>query len=348
MPVKVLVVDDSAFMRQMLSHMIEDDSELRVVGIAHDGEEALMKIMLLKPDVVTLDVEMPKMDGLKCLAKIMEEMPLPVLMVSYLTSEGTETTFKALELGAVDFISKPSYNDPEAVRGIHDELIQKIKIAATIKQIKLSRQELEPSLAIWKPKSLTRLKKLEILAVGTSTGGPKALSQLLPLFPKNFPLGIVVGQHMPKGFTKVFANRLDQICQMQVIEAEQGDEVIPGRICIAPAGYQTKVIKSNNQFFLEIFDQPNQIYKPSVDILFKSVASIAKNRVLAVIMTGMGSDGAAGLKMIRDLGGRTIAEAEETCVVYGMPRVAVEIGGAEYVERLPDIFSRITKIIDEE
>lgn len=344
MPIKVLIVDDSNIIRQIFSSFLEEDNELQIVGCAPDGKDALEKIATLKPDVVTLDVEMPVMNGLDCLAKIMEKNPLPVVMVSYLTTAGAEATIKALELGAVDFVSKPLTTDKENLRTIQAELIQKIKVAAEIKITTLKgTQKTSVSTDFVLPSKLKT--DLEVLAIGSSTGGPRALNNLLTLFPRKFPIGVIVAQHMPKDFTQIFAKRLNDVCELEVIEAKSGDEIRPGRVLIAPSGRQAKVIRYKESLLVEVFDQANLIYKPSIDLLFKSIALTCQGKVLSILLTGMGSDGAAGMQELRKLGARTIAEAEESCVVFGMPRAAIEMGGAEYVESLPNIFPRILDII---
>ena len=350
MPIRVLIVDDSAFMRQIFFRMMSNDPELMVVGTARDGLDALKKIEQFKPDVVTLDVAMPNMDGLECLAKIMETNPLPVIMVSSLTIEGAEPTIRALELGALDYVTKSSATRLEDLERVQEELIKKIKVAA---EVPVARLEMPGPVKVAKtgvskiPEAVFAQKiDLELVAIGSSTGGPKALYYLLPLFPKNFPLGIVVAQHMPKDFTGVFAKRLNSLCQLEVVEAKHGDKIEPGKILIAPSGYQSRVVRQGNSLVIHIYDQPEFLYKPSVDNLFHSLAETTKGKVLGIILTGMGSDGAAGMKKLRDLGARTIAEAEESCVVFGMPRVAIELGGAEYVESLSNIYSRIVAILN--
>lgn len=345
MPIKVLVVDDSPLIRQVLCHMLEEDPEIVVAGTALNGKEALEKIAILKPDVVTLDIEMPIMNGLEALAKIMETSPLPVIMVSHLTVEGAEPTIKALELGAVDFVTKVS-SEHITINKIQEELISKIKFAATIQKSHFRSLILKKDIPAESIAILGKVKTgLELLAFGSSTGGPRALSQLFPLFPRDFPLGIVVAQHMPKEFTSIFANRLNEICNIEVTEAKTGDVIKPGRALISPAGFQTKVVRKNNILQVEVFDQPNLIYKPSVDLLFKSVALTCESKALSVLLTGMGTDGAAGMQELHKLGARTIAEAEESCIVFGMPKAAIDLGGAEFVEPLPNIFQRIIQII---
>lgn len=344
MAVEILVVDDSVFAQQVLTDLLNDDSDLEVVGVAHDGVEALEKIESLHPDVITLDIEMPKMNGLECLARIMETNPLPVIMVSFLTVSGAKQTIEALELGAIDFVTKPS-KDTFTLVHIQKELIQKVKLAASIKVSKFKK-------VAAKKKALSEFlkppKNIELLTIGSSTGGPRALRDLLGMFPANFPLGTVIAQHMPKGFTKVFANHLNDVCDIEVSEAKNGDLVKPGRILIAPSGKQITIHRtSGNDLTVEIGDQPDLIYKPSVNHFLKSVAEVCGGRVLSVILTGMGSDGAISMQELRKLGARTIVEAEESCVVFGMPRAAMELGGAEYVESLPQIYPRIVEIIKE-
>ncbi len=348
MKIKVMVVDDSAFMRQVISNMINEDPELEIVGIARDGEDAIQKIPIFKPDVITLDVEMPKMDGISFLKKVMTDSPLPIIMVSYLTREGAEPTLKALELGAVDFVTKPSNTNPASLRNVQTELTEKIKAAAKLKSFKVRELPLvRKSTPVDKDLSLAgaKLKKesVRVVVFGTSTGGPRALYHILPMIPKDFPVGIIVAQHMPKGFTAALAKRLNEVCNLEVSEARNGDLVRPGKILVAPAGYQTRIVEREQYLYVEVFERQDQIYKPSIDLLFNSVAEVCKNRALCVLMTGMGADGANGLKKLRDMGSTTIAEAEESCVVFGMPRAAIQLNAADYVESLPNIYSRIAK-----
>jgi two-component system chemotaxis response regulator CheB len=350
LPIKVLVVDDSAFIRQILSDLLGNEPGITVVGTACDGDEALQKISSLQPDVVTLDIEMPKMNGLDCLAKIMEQFPLPVIMVSYLSTEGAEVTLKALELGAIDFVTKPSTeeHDAESLDQIKYELIQKIRIASEIRLSKITSTP-KSSIAIHKSDSfpVNKVLNLDLMAIGSSTGGPKALYYILAQLPKDFPLGIIIAQHMPKDFTSFFAKRLNDYCKLEVTEAKVGDEIKPGKVLIAPSGYQTKIRRVGKSLLIEVSEEPKLILKPSVDHLFTSIAESCKSRVLGILLTGMGVDGGLGMQQLRNLGARTIAQDEESCVVYGMPRAAVEMGGAEYVENLTNIYTRIVSIIRE-
>jgi len=349
MAIRVLIVDDSAFMRQVILQMLQEDPEISIIGTARDGLDALAKIETYQPDVITLDVDMPNMNGLECLAKIMERFPRPVIMVSSLTIEGAEPTIKAMELGAVDFITKPSINESHLLEAIKDELIQKVKVAASVKISQLKKVA-APFFGLGaegqkEENAIANPHQLEILAIGSSTGGPRALYYLLPQFPKNFPLGIIIAQHMPKDFTGVFAKRLNSLCRLEVVEAKNGDRLEPGLALVAPAGSQTRVTRAADGLRVIVSEEPKLLYKPSVDYLFKSVAETCKEKSLSVILTGMGSDGAVGMKQLRDLGGRTVAESEESSVVFGMPRVAIEMGAAEYVESLPRIFDRIMQIV---
>lgn len=345
MAVTVLVVDDSTFAQQILTDLLNTDPDLEVIGVANDGNDALEKIIRLHPDVITLDVEMPKMNGLKCLAKIMETNPLPVIMVSYLTITGAKYTIDALELGAVDFVTKPS-KDIATLVNIQKELVQKVKLAASIKVDKLQKVVCKKhplTLSIKPPKNI------ELLTIGSSTGGPRALRHLLGMFSKNFPLGIVVTQHMPKGFTNVFAQHLNEVCDIDVCEAGNGDVIVPGKVLIAPSGKQIKLYRTpSNTLAVEITTQTDLIYKPSINHFLKSVSTVCREKVLSVILTGMGSDGAISMQELRKMGARTIAEAEESCAVFGMPRATIELGGAEYVESLPNIYSRIIDILTKE
>lgn len=341
MAIKVLVVDDSAFMRQIISQMLTDDPEINVVGMARDGIDALAKIEAHQPDVITLDVEMPNMDGLLCLAEIIKRFPTPVVMVSSVTCEGAVPTIKAMELGAVDFVAKPANLDHGFIEDIKDELISKVKVAATIKLNRLKQVEITSH----RVRAITNVNDLEVLVMGSSTGGPRALYYFLPQLPKNFPLGIVLAQHMPKGFTAIFAKRLNELCKVEVVEAQDGDQVMAGRVLIAPAGYQTTLKRNNEGLYVKVSEDPQAIYKPSVDVLFSSTAKSVRDKALGIILTGMGGDGAVGMKQMRDLGARTIAEAEESCVVFGMPRVAIEMEAAEYIENLTDIFDRIIMLL---
>lgn len=345
MPVRILVVDDSNFAQQVLADLLSEDPDLEVIGIAADGDDALQKISVLQPDVVTLDIEMPGMNGIECLTKIMETNPLPVVMVSHLTVAGAKQTINALELGAVDFVTKPS-KDEHTLFDIKKELNRKVKLAASINVGKL-KKVLAKKQKI--PASVKPPQNIELLTIGSSTGGPRALRYLLGLFPKDFPVGTVVTQHMPEGFTKVFASHLNELSEIQIQEAKNGELITPGKVLIAPSGKQITLHRTaSGALAVEVSTQPELIYKPSINHFLKSVAAVCGEKVLSVVLTGMGSDGAISMQKLREMGARTIAEAEESCVVFGMPRAAIELGGAEYVESLTNIYGRIVKIINGE
>lgn len=338
MSIKVLVVDDSSFMRQVLSKILAADPLIEVVGVAKDGAEALVEIDEKNPDVITMDIEMPTMDGLTCLEALMSKSPKPVIMVSVLTIEGAEPTIKALELGAIDFITKPSDKSAkEEIEAIGEELIRKIKEAAKVRPDQLKK--VIPAAS--RIRSISNVNDMDMVAIGTSTGGPRALYYLLPQFPKDFPIGIVVAQHLPPGFTKIFAERLNALCKLQVKEAETGDRVEAGKILIAPSGFQTLIRRDAKGLCIEVSEEPVSLYKPSVDVLFDSMADSVADKALGIIMTGMGGDGAKGMKKMHDAGAQTIAESESSCVVFGMPKVAIEAGGVDHIESLTDIFDRL-------
>ena len=331
---RVLVVDDSAFMRRALSTMLDKDPEIQVIGIAKNGEDCLEQIRKLDPDVVTLDIEMPGMDGLTALRHIMMEFPRPVLMVSSLTSEGAEATLKAMELGAVDFISKQLSKVSLEIVQIQEELRNKVKTIANRKFTSF-----KPLKKKGKKTSATKTtpgKQLkDIVGIGVSTGGPPAVQQIISGLNGSFPGCILIAQHMPGTFTSAFAKRLDAISALTVKEAEQGDRVEPGLVYIAPGGYHIKLNKSKSSMEIEVSSEPeNVLYKPSANILLDSVATNAGERAVGVILTGMGNDGLQGMKSLKEKKGRSLAQSDSTCIVYGMPRAIVE---ADLVDEIVDI-----------
>lgn len=355
MPIKVLVVDDSAFMRKMLSEIINSDPDLHVVGTARNGQDALQKIKEMDPDVVTMDIEMPEMNGLKALENIMQTNPLPIIMLSSLTKVGAEQTLQALQYGAVDFIAKPSGQISLDIDKLTDEIIRKIKIAAGTKK-KLEKFNIINSItlpfnrpAIEKgPVSLKQLNKL--IVIGTSTGGPKALNQVIPKFPSNLDAGILIVQHMPAGFTKSLAERLNSISNVRVKEAEDGETIHPGCAYIAPGDYHLKVLSHKNanaQNLVVKLDQtsPRGGHRPSVDEMLISVAEQFWGQIVAVIMTGMGNDGTQGLQYIKAKGGKVIAEHQSSCVVYGMPKSAIESGNVNKIAPLNEITEEVLKML---
>jgi len=336
--IRVLVTDDSAFMRTALTRMIESDPELRVSDTAQTGAEALQKISVNPPDVVTLDVEMPGLDGLETLRRIMAECPRPVIMVSSLTQEGAETTLEALDIGAFDYVPKQlSYVSLDIIN-IRDDLIAKIRAAAEVgKRIHKKPGVASAASPTSAPSTFTIVP--EIVAIGTSTGGPKALQQILPSLPADLPVPVLIVQHMPPGFTGPFARRLNNLCRISVREATQGDSVSAGCVYIAPAGRQMTILRATSASpRIELSDFPeNALHKPSVDVMMCSVAGIFRDRCMGIIMTGMGADGLEGMRAIANAGGLTVGQDEHSCTVYGMPRCCAEAGILRRVVPLNDL-----------
>ncbi len=346
MKVTVLVVDDSAFMRKIITDLFELDPTIEVVGTARNGREALEKVKELDPDVVTLDVEMPIMNGLDALEQIMTQAPRPVIMLSSLTSEGADATIRALELGAVDFITKPTNIFRVNTEEVRTDLTEKIKVAA---KIKVSRATAAPARVkrpdtTPRPKSSGRLKK--IVAIGTSTGGPRALQTVIPALPADLDAAVLVVQHMPPGFTKSLSERMDTLSTLRVKEAEDGETLEAGCVYIAPGDKHLKVVKREGSFVVTL-DGGETVsgHRPSADALFASLDSLGLENVVGVIMTGMGSDGAKGLRSLKGRGNHIIAQNEESCVVYGMPRAAVNMGIVDRIVDLQKIASEIEKAV---
>jgi two-component system chemotaxis response regulator CheB len=334
--IRVLIVDDSAAMRQLLGAILSSDPDIEVVGAAPDPYIARELIKDLNPDVLTLDVEMPRMDGLTFLEKLMRGHPMPVVMVSSLTQHGCEITLRALELGAIDFFSKPTIDTLHGVEDAGAQIVEKVKTAAGAKVFTPTASTSGPAksaAAQSKPSLGAAGFKLthQIIAIGASTGGTEALRAVLTGMPATAP-GIVMVLHMPPGFTKSYADRLNDLCAIDVREAVDGDHVVPGRALLAPGNRHMTLKRSGAQYYVAINDDPPvNRHRPSVDVLFDSCAEQAGRNTVAAILTGMGADGAAGLKRMRDAGARTIAQDEASCVVFGMPKEAIALGGAEKV-----------------
>lgn len=334
--IKVLVVDDSALVREVLAQGLGKDPEIEVVGTAAHPYQARDKIVELKPDVLTLDVEMPLMDGVEFLRRLMAQYPMPVLMVSSLTKRGADITLEALEAGAVDFVTKPGADIARGLSLMMAELRQKVKMAAQANMA--SWRKKKPSRAPAAPSSQA-VKALaestdKVIAIGASTGGTEALYQLLGAFPVNMP-GVVVVQHMPPVFTRHFAERLNKSVAMEVMEAKDGDRVMPGRVLLAPGGKHMQVWRSGGMYVVNCAPGPSvNGHCPSVDVLFHSVAAQVGANAIGVVLTGMGNDGAAGLLAMRRAGARTLAQDEATSVIFGMPKEAYEGGGAECLQPL--------------
>jgi two-component system chemotaxis response regulator CheB len=351
--VKVLIVDDSAFMRSALSNMLSSDPEITIIGSARDGMEAIEKVAQLKPDIVTMDVEMPRMDGITALKHIMANTPVPVIMVSSLTVEGAHVTLEALEHGAVDFIPKNLADLSLNILKLKEILIDKIKHLARKGLPRRFGRTARPSPSVAVSPSITAHirttgeRRIGLVAIGTSTGGPKALQEILPALPKEFPVPIVVAQHMPPNFTGPFAERLNQLCKLEVREAKEGDMLKPGLILIAPGGGHMRVARKRGiETTITISeDRENFIYRPSVDALMSSVAECYPGRALGVILTGMGNDGVKGMIALKKSGGRIFAQNEESCVVYGMPKAVVDAGIADKVLDIEEIAGEIVNAV---
>lgn len=354
---RVFIVDDSAFMRRLITSLLEEDANIKVIGYAREGKEALEKIRRLKPDVVTLDVEMPGMDGLTTLEELMDTNPLPVVMLSSTTTAGAKTTIRALELGAVDFVPKPEKREDLMLLG--GELAEKVKLAAGVstESIKMQKElcdgkkpcpQLSPPTASYPPRTTVGLKKqIELVAIGTSTGGPAALTEIFKNLPRDLPAGVVIAQHMPPGFTSSLASRLNDLGNLPVKEVQDGELLTKGRAFLAPAGFQTEVERKGGEVRLRVFEKPPfpTLYKPSVDVLFLSVAQVYGSSALGVIMTGMGSDGASGLRAIKKAAGYVLAQDEASSIVYGMPKAAIEAGVVDKVLPLTKLSEEINNLV---
>jgi two-component system chemotaxis response regulator CheB len=340
-PIRVLVVDDSAFMRVTLSKRLAGEADLEVVGTARDGQEALAQVAALQPDVVTMDVQMPRLDGLGALVQIMAERPTPVIMVSSLTVQGAEITARALTLGAVDCVAKPS--QVISLDGMIAELATKIRQVAGSRVRRLKAGFLSSRNALEKPLPRALSSGDHILAIGSSTGGPAALCHLFGQLPTELDAAAVVVQHMPAGFTRSLADHLDRVSGWKVKEAEPGDRLLRGQALLAPGGLHMVVNQRGEVMLTD--EPPVNAVRPAADVTMRSVAEAYGERVVGVVLTGMGRDGTEGALAIRACGGQVIAEAESTCVVYGMPRSVVEAGAANYVVPLHEIAPLIHRLL---
>lgn len=339
---RILIVDDSALMRQLLAETLGAAPDLEVVGTAADPYVAWERIKQLEPDVITLDVEMPRMDGLTFLERLMHLRPMPVLMVSSLTEQGCATTLRALELGAVDFVTKPQVDMREGTIALADELQEKVRVAARSRvRTPVARRSPAGSVTATPPRFAAPRPMLRttnrIIAIGASTGGTEALREVLEVMPPDAP-PIIMVQHMPEGFTTSFAARLDSLCQIAVREARDGDRLQPGLALLAPGNHHVSITRSGATYVVNVsMGAPVNRHRPSVDVLFSSCARAAGANAVGVILTGMGDDGARGMAEMRKAGAHTVAQNEQTCVVFGMPRAAIEHGGVIDVRALQDI-----------
>ena len=335
MVIKVLIVDDSALVRSLLSEIINDAPDLELVGAAPDAFVARDLVKQFSPDVITLDIEMPRMDGLAFLEKLMIARPTPVVMISTLTEDGAEATLRALELGAIDFIPKPKLGIVSGIREYAELILEKIRAAASVKVKARQRSPTVDATSGVKLSPATAISGTEkIIAIGASTGGTEAIKNLLLQLPAGVP-GIVITQHMPAGFTRSFAERLNRLTALHVIEASGGERILPGHAYLAPGGYHLVVSRSGADYVIKLSDaEPLHRHRPAVDVMMASVASVAGKNVIGVILTGMGKDGAKGILDIHQHGGFTIAQDETSCVVYGMPKEAVAMGGVDQIVNL--------------
>ncbi|HEX8962816.1 MAG TPA: chemotaxis response regulator protein-glutamate methylesterase [Rhodocyclaceae bacterium] len=350
--IKVMVVDDSAVVRQVVTQAIASDPSIEVIATAQDPVFALDKMKSLWPDVLVVDIEMPRMDGLTFLKKIMAEHPTPVIICSSLAEKGAQVTMEALAAGAFTIITKPKMGVKSFLQDSANDIVTAIKSAARANMTAVRRMTAAPAAALNPAPKLSADAMLasghtgasmygttdRLVAIGTSTGGTQALEAVLTRLPAVCP-GIVIVQHMPEKFTAMFAERLNGLCKLEVREAQHGDRVIPGRALIAPGGRHMMLKRSGAQYYVEVADGPlvNR-HKPSVDVLFRSVAQVAGKNALGIIMTGMGDDGARGMREMHDAGAQTVAEDESTCVVFGMPKEAIKLGGVDKVvplDRIP-------------
>jgi two-component system chemotaxis response regulator CheB len=343
--IRVLIVDDSALTRKILTEILSSDKDIEIVGTAMDPYMAREKIKKLNPDVLTLDVEMPKMDGISFLKNLMRLRPMPVIMVSSLTQAGADIALEALGLGAIDYIGKPDVSSESKLSDYASEIIKKVKVAATIGHAE------QPLPAAINGKSLTASRKSlngckqPIIAIGASTGGTEAIKELL-LNLQPGPCSLVIVQHIPKAFSKAFADRVNRSSALEVVEAQDDLKIQPGHAYIAPGDKHLEIIKKQGSYFCKLNDsEPFNRHKPSVDVLFNSVCTVAGRSAIGVLLTGMGADGAHGLKYIRDTGAITIAQDEQSSIVWGMPGEAVKLQAADFVLPLNKISDKLTRLL---
>lgn len=348
--IKVLIVDDSALVRQTLNEILSSDPGIEVIGMAQDPIVAVQKISEQVPDVITLDVEMPRMDGITFLQKLMSQHPIPVVMCSSLAESGSETALRALEYGAVDIITKPKMGTKQFIEESRIRICDSIKAAAAarvkpMRTIKEVSPKYTADVIMEAPNAKAMIMTTEkIVALGASTGGTEAIATFLQMLPEDTP-GIVIVQHMPENFTAAFAKRLDSICKVTVKEAENNDSIVRGHVLIAPGNKHTLLKRSGARYYVEVKDGPLvSRHRPSVDVLFRSTARYAGKNAVGIILTGMGDDGAQGMKEMHDAGAVTIAQDEATCVVFGMPNEAIKLGGVDKVMAIDKIAGEMMRL----
>lgn len=352
-PIRVLVVDDSALIRQLLSSILSEDPDIEVVGVAHDPYIARDKIKLLEPDVVTLDVEMPRMDGITFLRNLMRLHPIPVVMVSSLTVKGAEVTMKALELGVIDFVTKPNMDVARLLDDFSEEIIAKVKVAAEVSKGVLLRKADQAKKVVnaehnsaGSVAGISQFKMTDkLIAIGASTGGTEAIKEVLEHLPPDSP-GVVISQHIPPLFSASFAARMNEASALTVCEAQDGQQILNGHAYIAPGSQHLKIVRDGARFVCHLDDGPPvNRHKPSVDVMFSSIAENVGINSVGIILTGMGHDGAAGLKAMHELGVPTIAQDEKTSIVWGMPGSAVELGAIDTVLPLEKVAGKIISLV---
>lgn len=348
--IRLLVVDDSVFMRKLLSDLFASEADFTVIDTARNGKEAVDKVKKLKPDLVTMDVEMPIMDGIKALELIMKECPTPVVMISSLTQAGAAATLQALELGAVDFVAKTA-GPISSVSGIKSEILSKCRAAVRANVIQLTKARATSTVSLLQKTYPTPagLQDERIVAIGTSTGGPRALQEVITKLPGNIPCGVLIVQHMPPGFTKSLADRLNSLSSVTVKEAEHNDVIRPGLVLIAPGDYHMLIEREGGKAVVKLNQNPSiGGHRPAVDPMMESVARVFGSKAIGVILTGMGHDGAKGIQAIKKQNGQTIAEDQSTAVVYGMPKSAIEMGVVDKTAPITGIAAEILRALSKQ
>lgn len=344
MAIKVLIIDDSAIVRNVFSQELAKDPDIEVVGVAPDPIIGRDKIVQLRPDVITLDIEMPRMDGLQFLEKLMKHYPMPVVVVSSLAKAGGDVALRAIELGAVEVMAKPG--SAYSVGDMSVQLVQKIKAAAAVRTFKKVSFSADTNNASNNTSALQVKTTNKIVAIGASTGGTEALKEVLVKFPANAPATVIV-QHMPQNFTKAFADRLNGLCKVEVKEAVDGEYLATGKVLIAPGNFHMELVRSGVNYFVKLNDGPMVHHqRPAVDILFDSVAKVVGKNAVGALLTGMGKDGAAGLLNMKNSGANTVVQDEKTCIVFGMPKEAIQMGAATVIRPLDKITDTIIDFVN--